>query len=660
MRRGVVTVRYKLVRQTLTAEAMRKTARAQIETLRIALTQYRVDTGTFPSTAHGLWSLAYGTEDMPPGIQWNGPYVKPPLPSDPWCNPYQYRFLRRANRVSYDLWSAGPDGKSETDDDIGVSESGNGRADSGKKALPEVAENGSKTPEDLAMAVVESLKKGDLASLVKETVFSDDDAKVMIDRIRKAFSKDGQPLAADDYPPPFFRGRWSSGAEDILEDWQRFVERGKRDYDIEWETVKLERIECKIRETRGVVGASGITILLSAGDDLYKMFIDDCYLTDRGWLAADGPSWKGKVTDRPKPRMPGDANAGEDEEGSGKSESVRPGTLGGRPSTVADADDIQFATGVLFGRVVNAEGAPVKDAYVVVCDQATGAPIAGKALRPITEEALAGRLKTLDILKCSVDLQGRFRFENVPAGQYRLIAQFCGGTRPEDSFDKAMAREIQPCGIAEDVVVSKELPPDVTIRPLGTGVLRIEDNLKGENGVLVAISTMPTRADPALGFVGWGGDFALNLIGGTRKMAGPLTVSGLPEGKIHIAACGFLADDMSGWGASEVVIKAGQTTNLHVPINSTWAGHHEPPERLRPLFRKIHSSGPQQFIEQVFRRNRIEIPLGISSIQDMWRRDWEISRHLDREVELPTGETAAFGDVMTVMQYIRTAKLRKE
>ena len=161
----------------------------------------------------------------------------------------------------------------------------------------------------------------------------------------------------------------------------------------------------------------------------------------------------------------------------------------------------------------------MKDAYVVICDQASGVPIAGKALRPITEEAMAGRLETLDILRCSVDVQGRFRFKNILTGRYRLIAQFCGGTRPGDSFDKTMAREIQLCGIAEDVVVSKELSPDVTIRPLGTGVLKIEDNLKGKNGVLVAISTRPTRADPALGFVGWVGDFARNLIGGTRTMA---------------------------------------------------------------------------------------------------------------------------------------------
>ena len=31
-----------------------------------------------------------------------------------------------------------------------------------------------------------------------------------------------------------------------------------------------------------------------------------------------------------------------------------------------------------------------------------------------------------------------------------------------------------------------------------------EDNLKSKDGVLVAVNTVPTRADPALRFVGWG------------------------------------------------------------------------------------------------------------------------------------------------------------
>ncbi len=55
-----------------------------------------------------------------------------------------------------------------------------------------------------------------------------------------------------------------------------------------------------------------------------------------------------------------------------------------------------------------------------------------------------------------------------------------------------------------------------------------EDNLKSKDGVLVAVNTVPTRADPALRFVGWGSPFAHHLVGGGRKMAGPLTISGLP------------------------------------------------------------------------------------------------------------------------------------
>jgi type II secretion system protein G len=116
-----IRIRYKLVVETQ-ADANVRTAQAQIKSLRIALARYRVDVGKFPDSEAGLTSLVSTQEDVPPGRRWTGPYVKPPVPTDPWGNPYQYRFPGKGNPASFDLWSAGSDGKSGTDDDIGVSD----------------------------------------------------------------------------------------------------------------------------------------------------------------------------------------------------------------------------------------------------------------------------------------------------------------------------------------------------------------------------------------------------------------------------------------------------------------------------------------------------------------------------------------------------------
>ncbi len=77
--------------------------------------KYRIDTGSFPTTAEGLTALL-----KPPGnkaAKWKGPYIDS-LPDDPWGNPYKYRYPGSKNPDKYDLYSLGEDG-TESADDIG-------------------------------------------------------------------------------------------------------------------------------------------------------------------------------------------------------------------------------------------------------------------------------------------------------------------------------------------------------------------------------------------------------------------------------------------------------------------------------------------------------------------------------------------------------------
>ena len=80
-------------------------AKAQIELLGQALDQYRLDTGSYPTTEQGLNALVTN-----PGVEkWEGPYLKKGLPVDPWGKPYVYQYP--GSHGEYDLISYGKDGK---------------------------------------------------------------------------------------------------------------------------------------------------------------------------------------------------------------------------------------------------------------------------------------------------------------------------------------------------------------------------------------------------------------------------------------------------------------------------------------------------------------------------------------------------------------------
>jgi len=88
------------------------------QSLKIPLTAYKIDIGSYPSTAEGLQALIQAPANK--SGSWKKPYIEE-LPTDPWGNQYQYRFPGSKNvngSSGYDVWSLGPDG-TESADDIG-------------------------------------------------------------------------------------------------------------------------------------------------------------------------------------------------------------------------------------------------------------------------------------------------------------------------------------------------------------------------------------------------------------------------------------------------------------------------------------------------------------------------------------------------------------
>lgn len=93
------------------SEAKTATAHTQIELLGLALDNYRLDNGGYPSTEQGLAALQEKSASEPVPTNWRGPYLKKAIPADPWGKPYSYASPGEHTPTGYDLWTLGRDGQ---------------------------------------------------------------------------------------------------------------------------------------------------------------------------------------------------------------------------------------------------------------------------------------------------------------------------------------------------------------------------------------------------------------------------------------------------------------------------------------------------------------------------------------------------------------------
>jgi general secretion pathway protein G len=93
------------------SEAKTATARTQIELLGLALDNYRLDNGSYPTTEQGLNALQEKPTRDPVPLSWRGPYLKKAIPLDPWGRPYLYESPGEHNPAGYDLSTLGRDGQ---------------------------------------------------------------------------------------------------------------------------------------------------------------------------------------------------------------------------------------------------------------------------------------------------------------------------------------------------------------------------------------------------------------------------------------------------------------------------------------------------------------------------------------------------------------------
>lgn len=90
------------------------------DALKTSLVRYRIDLGDYPTTSEGIAALI--TAPSGKAERWRGPYIDVPggkVPTDPWGEPYRYRYPGTKNKGGFDLYSVGPDKNDGSEDDIG-------------------------------------------------------------------------------------------------------------------------------------------------------------------------------------------------------------------------------------------------------------------------------------------------------------------------------------------------------------------------------------------------------------------------------------------------------------------------------------------------------------------------------------------------------------
>ncbi|MBO5308459.1 MAG: type II secretion system major pseudopilin GspG [Lentisphaeria bacterium] len=81
-------------------------AKTQLKLLEDAITGYKLDMGAYPDGEDGLQALVTNPCDSE---KWDGPYIKPAVPKDPWGNDYVYTCP--GEHGDFDLVSYGADGQ---------------------------------------------------------------------------------------------------------------------------------------------------------------------------------------------------------------------------------------------------------------------------------------------------------------------------------------------------------------------------------------------------------------------------------------------------------------------------------------------------------------------------------------------------------------------
>lgn len=313
-------------------------------------------------------------------------------------------------------------------------------------------------------------------------------------------------------------------------------------------------------------------------------------------------------------------------------------------ASVAPAQMPQLDPHEIFGVVMEERGG-TPDVPVFLCDGNTGLPVQKETYQPFDWSKPDAKKLQADMAMTMTDERGKFRFENVPDGTYRLVAQRWMGEYK--GLFELHGTVIQLLGTAGDVVVPRPAEyyeAQVGLRPAGDGIVQFDMEV-GNNETLLLLSTRPLEYDVALGFSALGEEFMTHLVGVNRMPIGKTTVIGVPNGRLH--AFFFAADNLPGVSAITVEpTEGGLVRPPAEPFVAPWSdGRKTPPEHLAELGKLVDEEG-------VTIDGLLEIPPLSNQTADAFRERMKVlGQDLGREVLVAEGRTVRVGDLLALRVY---------
>ena len=284
-------------------------------------------------------------------------------------------------------------------------------------------------------------------------------------------------------------------------------------------------------------------------------------------------------------------------------------------------------------------------AVVVLCDQASGEPLCRQNLQPFTSVmGTTNEQFAMDWLQAIPDATGHFEFNNLPAGNYIVVAQAWPGSSQPTNILNFRGETVHLLGRAEIAVPSAAARQVKFIAP-GTNTIQFDQQFPNDDGFLM-LGTQPPRGDPVLAWLGWGTNFIRHLIGCNAMPRGRTAVHGLPA---ETYAAIFMNDDSPGFGAMRLPFRAPNPVKL--PLVAGWSdGYKTPPTNLVWLVEWLQTH-----------KFKIDELLGISAKPKaratFFEKECEQARLVlpiwEKEIVLPTGQKTRVVDLLTALGYAR-------
>lgn len=144
------------------------------------------------------------------------------------------------------------------------------------------------TPEDLGRNVLEAFQKNDV-DMALEYILYEDDYEDFYGNSELG-QEDKERLITKYCGPGYVDER----VERFKKRFPEIIEQGKAE-GIFWANTQFEYVEGPNNPSIYGMQADEIYVIFSHESKLYKLRLDDCLKTSRGWLMSDEPSFKGEI-----------------------------------------------------------------------------------------------------------------------------------------------------------------------------------------------------------------------------------------------------------------------------------------------------------------------------------------------------------------------------